>query len=266
MNDPSESPDHFTESQPADHGWMEQALQHRPSTIGLLVANAVPLLGVFLFGWSTFAIVALYWSENVIIGAINVLKILFADPSLEKMQSQVEPKTGEEREHFEDMTNNWDKHSKILHRMKFFLIPFFIVHYGLFCTVHGIFIFALLGRGGDAVPKMPGLGGMLQVFTQEHLWWGVGALAISHLISFVTNYLGREEYKQTNPIILMFQPYVRIVVLHIAILLGAFVTIALGSSVGILVLLIAGKTVLDLSLHLREHQKFNPSPSLLSMR
>ena len=266
MNDPAESPNNFTPSNQSHDGWMKQASRHRPSTIGLIAANAVPLVGVFLFGWSTFAIVAIYWAENVVIGAINVLKILFADPSLEQMQSQLQPKTGEEREHYEDMTKNWQKHSKSLHGIKFFLIPFFIVHYGLFCTVHGVFIFVLLGGNGPFANEMPNLSTMLQMFTQEHLWWCIGALATSHLVSFFSNYLGREENKRTNPILLMFQPYVRVVVLHIAILLGAFMTIALGSSAGVLILLIAGKTTLDLWLHLREHDKFDSTPGLLNIR
>jgi hypothetical protein len=47
----------------------------------------------------------------------------------------------------------------------------------------------------------------------------------------------------------------RVVVLHIAILFGAFATFILSSPVILLLLLIAGKTVLDLKLHHRSHRK-----------
>jgi hypothetical protein len=53
----------------------------------------------------------------------------------------------------------------------------------------------------------------------------------------------------------MAQPYARVVVLHLAILFGGWIALALGSNVGVLMLLIAGKTVLDLSLHLRERMR-----------
>jgi hypothetical protein len=52
----------------------------------------------------------------------------------------------------------------------------------------------------------------------------------------------------------MFQPYGRIVVLHIAILLGAFAVLALGSNIGVLLILIVGKTALDLGFHVWERQ------------
>jgi hypothetical protein len=44
-------------------------------------------------------------------------------------------------------------------------------------------------------------------------------------------------------------------VLHIAILFGAFLTMALGSPVGILLILVLLKTVMDVKLHLRERRK-----------
>jgi hypothetical protein len=99
------------------------------------------------------------------------------------------------------------------------------------------------------------LDNFLDVFSRDHLWWCVAALASSHLWSFAVNYIGRGEYRRTAVPILMFAPYARIVVLHIAILLGGFVAFALGSNFFVLALLIAGKTLLDLSLHLVEREK-----------
>lgn len=75
---------------------------------------------------------------------------------------------------------------------------------------------------------------------------------MSHLASFFVNFLGRGEYRRTVVPMLMMQPYARIIVLHFAILLGAFVAFALGSNIAVLLILIVGKTMLDLSLHLRE--------------
>jgi hypothetical protein len=48
--------------------------------------------------------------------------------------------------------------------------------------------------------------------------------------------------------------YGRVVVLHLTILLGAFATAILGGPIWILLILVAGKTVLDLGLHAREHR------------
>ena len=50
-------------------------------------------------------------------------------------------------------------------------------------------------------------------------------------------------------------PYGRIVVLHLAIIFGAFATMLLGSPVFLLVILVLGKIILDLKMHFRAHQK-----------
>ena len=52
----------------------------RPSVIALLLANLVPVFGVVVPGWEVFPLMFLFWSENVIIGALNVLKLLIASP------------------------------------------------------------------------------------------------------------------------------------------------------------------------------------------
>ena len=49
-----------------------------PSGIALVVTNLLPLAGVFFFGWTVFEVLALYWLENVVIGILNLPKILTA--------------------------------------------------------------------------------------------------------------------------------------------------------------------------------------------
>ena len=45
--------------------------RERLTAVVLIVANAVPLSGVLLFGWKVFPLILLYWLENVIVGAFN---------------------------------------------------------------------------------------------------------------------------------------------------------------------------------------------------
>jgi len=95
---------------------MKLIKKHLPNAplIALLAANTIPLWGVAFLNWDAFVIVALYWSENLIIGFYNVLKIAFART-----------------------TNASDI---VTHLSKLFLIPFFIIHYGGFTAIHGLFI------------------------------------------------------------------------------------------------------------------------------
>ena len=81
------------------------------------------------------------------------------------------------------------------------------------------------------------------------------ALFVSHGVSFVHNYPIKGEFAKANPQKLMASPYGRVAVMHVAIIVGAFLTMALGSPLGVLIVLIILKTVIDLKLHLREHKK-----------
>ena len=85
--------------------------------------------------------------------------------------------------------------------------------------------------------------------------YAIAALFTSHGISFGYNYFYKGERNRTNLAKLMGQPYGRIVVLHLAVLFGGFLTMALGSPVGVLLILVLLKTIIDVKLHLRERRK-----------
>ena len=210
------------------------------SIIALLAANVIPLFGVLFLGWDAFYVVLLYWTENIVIGFYNVLKMVFAAVP-----------------------------HPFAHLGKLFLIPFFIVHYGGFTAVHGFFVLALFHKDGQGPP----MGGMdwpcFLVFVQmlfniirymysvipPQVRLAVLALFVSHGVSFVQNYLLKGEYTTAKPDKLMGNPYGRVVVMHIAILAGGFLTMAIGSPAPLLVVLVVLKTILDVSLHNREHKK-----------
>ncbi|MHC4509165.1 MAG: DUF6498-containing protein [Planctomycetota bacterium] len=207
--------------------------------LALLAANAIPLFGVLFLGWDAFSIVLLYWTENVVIGFYNILKMVFAAVP-----------------------------HPAAHLGKLFFIPFFMVHYGGFTAVHGFFVLALFHKG-----EGPSMGHMdwpcFLVFVQmlfnvigyaysiipPQVRMAVLALFASHGVSFVQNYLLKGEYATAKPDKLMGSPYGRVVVMHVAIIAGGFLTMAIGSPAPLLVVLVLLKTVLDVSLHNREHKK-----------
>lgn len=194
----------------------------RISSIALVLANLVPLAGVLLFDWRVLDILMLYWAENVVIGVVNVLRMAVCSNG---------PKA--------------------------FLIPFFSFHYGFFCFGHlmavtGIFSAAM----GTGTAWLYFFGEPLADAWRSPLWLGIGGIAASHLISFFSNYIAGGEYRRTTTQQLMQRPYGRIIVLHVAIVIGAALIEWLGSPVMMLVALIAAKIVLDLRLHLSERDKF----------
>ena len=70
----SDLPQKSPEAAPSSRDWL------RPSVLALIAANVVPLLGVLWFGWEVFPLLLLFWFENLIIGAFNVLKMILAAP------------------------------------------------------------------------------------------------------------------------------------------------------------------------------------------
>ncbi len=206
----------------------------------LLIANAIPLVGVLLLGWDLFAILVLYWIESGIVGAFNIAKMAMA--SAGTVPANVTVRGG-------NMSS--------LAGMKAFAIPFFVMHYGIFWVVHGVFvIFGLplmsgaFGAGGFAGSVGDPFDPLRSV---PLVALGATGLTASHLVSFLVNYVGRREYERTNPIVQMLAPYARVFVLHFTVVLGAILVGVLGSPVALLLILIGMKTLIDLGLHLREH-------------
>jgi hypothetical protein len=199
----------------------------RMSYTALLVSNAVPLVGALFLEWDVFTILFLFWAENVIIGVFNMLRMAAASPP-------------------GNVTNQ---------ALKIFLIPFFVVHYGGFCFVHGVFVIALFGGGFQGLDFPNPFARLAEDFTGT-LAFPLLGLAVSHGISFFDNYLRGGEFRRTTVDKLMHQPYARIVVLHLTITAGGLLVEALGSPAIALALLVVLKTVVDLVAHRRERRKF----------
>jgi len=237
-------------------------LRRSTPAIVLVAVNLVPVVGVLFAGWSLLEVVALYWFENVVIGAINVLKMLTCAPDaqyLRNLHSEALQRTQRKLKSSErNVANSADRLTAMGHHaFKAFIIPFFIFHYGLFCLVHGVFVFALLGPQAFAFAGGPFQ--VLQKMVGNILSGGtvIAALALigSHLVSYFYYFLYQGEFRRTNVAQLMAAPYGRIVVLHITILFGAFAIHLLGQPIILLILFIVGKTLLDWTLHVRAHSK-----------
>ena len=237
----------------------ESSFQLTASALVLIGVNLIPLAGVLFAGWDVFGIVLLYWMETAVIGAVNVLRILTAGGDmkvaalrmLERRRAAATPEQmADWREKIEATP------AGLTHGTKLFLVPFFCVHFGIFMLVHFMFILGLLGSKGGISSGSPFSAlGQVSDFLTPAMWLAVLGLCASHLFSFFVNYLGKGEFRETSPPEQMMRPYGRVVVMHLAILFGAFATLALGNNIAILLLLVAGKIVVDVSLHLRDHRK-----------
>ena len=192
----------------------------RPATsvVALLFANAFPVVGVLAFGWRLADVMLLFWAETAVIGLFNVLK-MFRIGGVRAVP----------------------------------LVGFFCVHFGIFMFVHLMFLVSMV-LTSDAPVHGP-VDALTAVSESASTWrLGLVGLLASHGLSFVANFLGRREFEERTLQQQMGRPYGRVIVMHFAILLGGFATMALGAPSALLVLLIAGKVALDVSAHRREHR------------
>jgi hypothetical protein len=78
---------------------------------------------------------------------------------------------------------------------------------------------------------------------------------VSHGLSYGENFLGRGEYLRTTARRLLARPYARVMVMHAAVIGGAFAVLWTGEGIGKLVILVTGKTAVDLASHLVERRR-----------
>lgn len=198
------------------------------SAVGLLLANVVPLLGVIFWGWDEVLVLAVFWIENLLIGFFNIMKMA-ASSLVARRPSGL------------------------------FLITFFLIHYGAFCSIHGILLTDLLGfevttpgflaelslGPGELFIRAAVIVHSFLIELAPHIWLGIAALFLSHLVSFIENYLLNGEVFRARANDLMAKPYTQIIVMHAGLLLGAVVLQQFGSPVWMLALIVFLKVLAD---------------------
>lgn len=187
----------------------------------LILSNLIPVYGVWFMGWSAVEVFTVYAMETLIIGMLTVLKLLLA--SLAKGK------------------DTWHNGGQKMEVSGFFFIFFFIMHFGIFALVQTS-IFA--GVSGITPP------GKSPVYFFFH-WWefineDIGIMLMIFLLSYLLRdlmpFMIRKDYRHAPMLVLMFQPYGRIIIQQFTVILGSmFLTFKLG---GIFVLVFAGVKIM----------------------
>ncbi len=165
----------------------------------VLLANLAPLAGSIWFGWDAFTVVFVYWLENLVIGAFNVLKMILAH--------------GDAPSYLE-----FYRRQPLMLVTLPILVGFFIFHYFGFCYGHGVFVFAVFDKSTSMYDDLP-------AWVQSELTLGVvlslAALVAEHAYWFYRNFWRRGDYKRYHPIVYMMLPYGRVAMVHCVLLFGA---------------------------------------------
>jgi hypothetical protein len=194
--------------------------------------NLVPIAGVLFWGWSAFALIFLYWLENVVIG-VRTLASMAANAVIAGGM-------------------NW---------LGFLVLgAFFTLHSGLFCFVHGTFVVALFGAESLGDGLIDHVGAARNLFAQQpNLVVGFGSIVLWQVVQFVLFIVGGAA-RTANPMALMGAPYPGIIVLHMAIIFGGFLLMLLNQPVAGLLVLALVKTGFDVAEALGKGPDFTRPP------
>lgn len=208
------------------------------SLLTLIFANLVPLIGVLFYGWDASLVLALFWIENLIIGAFNLIKMLVIT-------------------------------ARAMRVNELFLSFFFVLHFGLFCSAHGLLLWDLLDLGKiNASVYFGEVGfGPLELFAEgatvllgfielhgSVIMLGITALALSHLVSFIEHFILRGEIFTLTNRDMMARPYGQVLAMHAGLILGAIAIDKFGSTTALLAIIVALKLLLDFMQHTRRHK------------
>lgn len=162
--------------------------------------NATTVLGVVAFGWPAGNVFVLFWVENAVIGAWSTVRILTArgdgrGERAAKITINGRPTAGN----------------------PVALALFFCVHYGLFCLVHAVFTgFVAYHLGVEPSFLFLGLPIVL--------------IVIRYTVETYSVWFGAGQRDVVSPARAMLQPYPRIIVLHVTVILAFAVTLSQGSA------------------------------------
>lgn len=167
----------------------------------LIVANLLPVVGVFFWNWSPTEVFMVYALETIIIGLFTLLKMGVVT-AVRK-------------------TDDWPNAGKTTRQSGLFFMLFFLIHYGMFVAIQtGLFI------------QVSGIGskyhiGFFEFFIHwprllgPDAWYMLTGFLVCYGFAFVWNFLRTGQYKTISMAVLMFQPYGRIFIQQITVILGS---------------------------------------------
>ena len=121
------------------------------------------------------------------------------------------------------------------------------MHYGIFCAVHvALFWTFASGIGMEPDPmQLPVL--LARQFSESPFMLTKFVLIVAfHSYLFIWFWLLPGRWKHDKPDEIMASPYGRIIVIHVTIVLGGFVTVSLGKPLSMLIFLALLKTAMEL--------------------
>jgi hypothetical protein len=171
--------------------------------IFLILANLIPLFGVWFGGWSAAEIFMVYCLETVLIGLFTIVRMAIT-ATVKK-------------------TDLWNNTDRVKTNMpSWFFIIFFIVHYGFFVVIQLSIFLEVSG-----IKKSLGIQNAFDFLVNFQNYFSNASLilllifAVAYGLILVKDFIFNGAYRSASMGVLMFQPYGRIFVQQFTVIAGS---------------------------------------------
>lgn len=188
------------------------------SLMAIIITGLIPIWGVHAYGWDAVQVVILYWFESLIAGVFTFFRVRTAET-----------------------------HDPAERGSPFGLSGFFVVHYGIFCLVHGVFAWLLailVMAEGDAGAVWA------STLANGDFWSALIGVGLLQGMVFWREWARPRAWLTASASREMFRPYGRIAAMHLTVIAG-FLLLGLSNASMLMVTILCGlKLVIDLALEL----------------
>jgi len=167
----------------------------------LIAVNLVPLWGVWFKGWSATELFIVYCMESIILGGYNILMMLLATAYQKRYGINQKPQEAG------GMQGYW-------------LILFFIVHYGFFIFIQLSIFLGVSGIDNESSFGAFGFVAHVRDYLSIQMQWMLLLFIASYGLVLLKDFVFSGTYKSAVVENLVFAPYARIFVQQFCVILG----------------------------------------------
>jgi len=168
----------------------------------LIIANLIPVIGVLFLNWSAKEVFLVYCLETIIIGCFTLLKMLITGLIVKK--------------------DEWQTTGGSTTKQPFwFFMLFFLLHYGFFVAVQMGMFFAVSGIGHQYGITISNFFSKWPSMLTNDAYIMLGVFIVSYGFRLTTDFILSGDYKTSSLGYLMFQPYGRIFIQQVTVILGS---------------------------------------------
>ena len=203
-------------------------------TYQVLFANLLPVSGVIFFHWNAYFIIGAYFLESVVIGVVNVVKLYYSS-------------------RFSKSTDEYSGKG-------YFLILFFMLHYGFFVFVQITMLSGILSNSGSDFNYhsnhfFPNFYDFFSACFQSGGKLLLLSLALTHLYDLIIRFIRSKRYLDVSPSKQMIEPYMRIFVQQFLVILGSVAILIFNSGLILVILLVLFTMIADIIIYNPEINK-----------